>query len=236
MSFTESRLTNDFKSDQKKYSRVNDAYKIKETVINKYLVDAGLDLSTLHIVIKAVKYDKKLYVYGKDKTHQHYKLLVSYDFCTSSGKLGPKRQSGDGQIPEGFYYIDRFNPQSTFHLSLGINYPNTSDKKLTKHSNPGGDIFIHGDCVTIGCIPITDDKIKELYILAVEARNNGQLKIPVYIFPIEFNKIRKNEYILGYNPENDKFWNNLRKGYDYFETHKKLPQVNVGEDGYYEFK
>src|SRR5690606_11025729 len=103
------------------------------------------------------------------KNGEKFTLVKTYPVCSSSGLPGPKRKKGDRQTPEGFYHIDRFNPQSAFHLSLGINYPNSSDKILG-HSDPGGDIFIHGSCVTIGCVPLTDDLIKEVYVLAVEAK------------------------------------------------------------------
>ena len=65
-------------------------------------------------------------------------------------------------MPEGFYELDWFNPQSNFFLSLHINYPNASDRILGSRKNPGGDIFLHGSCASIGCIPITDDGIKEV--------------------------------------------------------------------------
>ena len=100
-----------------------------------------------------------------------------------SGILGPKRQEDDWQIPEGFYHIDRFQPDSKFYISLGIGYPNTSDKILGVKDNLGCDIFIHGGCATVGCIPITDDQIKELYLVALETQSNSERRIPVHIFP-----------------------------------------------------
>ena len=101
---------------------------------------------------------------------------------------GPKRREGDLQIPEGFYYIDRFNPKSNFYLSLGINYPNQSDRVLGKRGNLGGDIHSYTAAgVTIGCVPITDEYIKEVYWLAVQAKSNGHAKIPVHIFPTELD-------------------------------------------------
>src|SRR5690606_4688666 len=126
-------------------------------------------------------------------------------------------------------HINHFNPQSIFHLSLGINYPNASDKILSDKKSPGSSIYIHGDCVTIGCIPITDDKIKELYVLAVEARNNGQAKIPVHIFPARLTeenfKSLRSEY--ASNPVLISFWQNLRIGYDGFESTKKIRGFKV---------
>ena len=68
-------------------------------------------------------------------------------------------------------------------MSLKINYPNASDHILSDRRRPGGDIFIHGSCVTIGCVPLRDDPIEEIYLAAVDARTSGQARIPVHIFP-----------------------------------------------------
>ncbi|MBP6411700.1 MAG: L,D-transpeptidase family protein, partial [Pseudarcicella sp.] len=147
-----------------------------------------------------------------------------------SGIIGPKRAEGDLQVPEGFYHIDRFNPLSSFHLSLGINYPNASDKILGKEK-PGSDIFIHGSDVTVGCVPLTDDKIKEVYALAVQARNGGQKQIEVHIFPFELTDNKLNRHLE--NPSYT-FWKSLQKGYLFFESRKKLPKIDVRKDGIYD--
>ncbi|MEN8249945.1 MAG: hypothetical protein ABFS32_13510, partial [Bacteroidota bacterium] len=160
-----------FKDDQLRYSRVRNAYKQKGTLVDNLLKDKSI--TTPYIFLRIFKQEEVIEVWTREKSKEKYSLLKKYDFCSTSGELGPKRQSGDYQIPEGFYYIDRFNPSSNFYLSLGVNYPNASDRILGVKGSLGGDIFIHGDCVTIGCMPITDDKIMELYILAVEAKNNG---------------------------------------------------------------
>ena len=228
----------DFKSEQLKNSRVKAAYQEKKGSAQSLLENHGIDITNLEIFIRAFKKERVLELWGKNQTDEKFKIIKRYDFCESSGKPGPKRKQGDSQIPEGFYTIDRFNPWSKFHLSLGINYPNRSDRILGDKQNPGGDIFIHGNCVTIGCIPITDDKIKELYLFAVEAKNNGQDKIPVHIFPArlgqkEFEKLRrkyaKDEALID-------FWRNLQEGYVHFEKGRTLPQVSVSQNGRYKFE
>jgi murein L,D-transpeptidase YafK len=119
-------------------------------------------------------------------------------------------------------------------LSLGLNYPNGSDKILSDKQRPGGSIYIHGNCVTIGCIPITDDKIKELYILAVEARNSGQQKIPVHIFPARLSDEGFDELKHEYTDESlIRFWENLKRIYADFEDSKKLKSYRVNESGGY---
>lgn len=223
-------IKNDFKASQLKHSRVKQAYSDKGTCVEGMLHE--LNIKEVHIFIRAFKLEEKLEVWGKDKDSRKFKLITSFPFCHSSGYLGPKRRRGDYQIPEGFYEIDRFNPESNFHLSLRVNYPNASDKIQSNATRLGGDIFIHGSCVTVGCIPITDDWIEEVYILAVEAKNNGQLNIPVHIFPSILNQNNYQELIKDY-PNYTSFWSSLKEGYDYFEDTRVLPKVDVNDEGQY---
>ena len=224
-----------FKAEQMKYPRVKTAYKEKEKHIKEHLKDKGLSLDKIEILLVAFKKEKKLELWAKNINEKKYQLINTYNFSAFSGKLGPKRAQGDGQIPEGFYYIERFNPASNFYLSLGVSYPNASDKKKSTAKDLGGDVFIHGSDVTIGCIPITDDKIKELYIYAVEAKNNGQKKIQIAIFPSKldetgFTKLKK-EY--SSNRPLLHFWEKLKDIYDYFQSHKTLPSITTDEKGDY---
>lgn len=222
-----------FKQQQLQFPRVRTAYAEKEELLNAELQKTGFTLSNLQLYLRAFKLEKQLEVWVKKTTDTAFYYFKSYPFCALSGEVGPKRRQGDGQVPEGFYHISRFNPQSNFYLSLGINYPNTSDKILG-HPNPGGDIFIHGSCVTIGCIPITDDKIKELYLLCVEARTNGQEKIPVHIFPMKLSD--SNRQLLDKKEvsiSTKELWSSLKKAYDYFEKNKIVPNINISSKGYY---
>lgn len=181
-------LQSDFLSDQKRYKRVRTAIDEKSELLKSQLQKKDLELDNFHLLMVAYKASDEFELYVKENTSETYEHLKTYEICSKSGKLGPKRKQGDLQVPEGFYHIDRFNPYSNFYLSLGINYPNASDRIVSKASNLGGDIFIHGECVTIGCLPMTTDKIKEIYMYAVHARNNGQSQIPVYIFPYRMSK------------------------------------------------
>lgn len=226
-----------FKQKQLEFSKVKTAYREKEKTMLESLSRSGIDVNKLEICLRAFKREKVLELWARSKQNSEFKHLRDFDICTSSGTLGPKRKEGDMQVPEGFYYIAHFNPESNFYLSLGINYPNASDKLLSDKMHPGGAIYVHGNCVTIGCIPITDDKIKELYIYAVEARNNGQMQIPVSIFPCRMDDksyaLIKEEY--AGNKHLIDFWNNLKPGYDYFQVHKHLPKISVLKSGLYSF-
>lgn len=170
-----------------KSGRLLSAYEEKKDIIAANLKEKNLSLDNIHILISAYKYEQELDIYVKNKEENKYELLETYPICAKSGDLGPKSKAGDKQVPEGFYFIDRFNPMSTYYLSLGLNYPNEADKLRSDAEDLGGDIYIHGECVTIGCMPMTNDKIKEIYVYALQAKENGQDKIPVYIFPFRMN-------------------------------------------------
>ncbi|HPS31520.1 MAG TPA: L,D-transpeptidase family protein [bacterium] len=226
-----------FLADQKKFGRVMSAYREKWDTVSSILKKANIEQNKPNIMIVSFKHEMRLDVYGKNATDKQYRLLKSYSICAASGDLGPKRKQGDYQVPEGFYYIERFNPSSSYYLSLGLNYPNESDKKKSRFSDLGGDIFIHGECVTIGCMPMTNDKIKEIYILALEAKNNGQKKIPVYVFPFEMTSQNMKKFIEMYNENKElpAFWENLRTGYDLFIKNKNELKVSVDKKGNYIF-
>ena len=103
-----------------------------------------------------------LEVWGRLKSSE-LELFKRYSFTGFSGGSGPKLREGDGQIPEGIYAIEYLNPNSQFHLSMKLNYPNTFDKakgKADGRDRLGFDIFIHGGSATIGCIPIWDAGIE----------------------------------------------------------------------------
>src|SRR5690606_38541321 len=145
-------IPTDFLTEQKKFERVRTAIKEKQKLIEKKLTENQITLENLNLLLVAYKDNDLLDVYAKTKQETKYKKILSYKICSRSGQLGPKRKQGDYQVPEGFYYIDRFNPSSNFYLSLGLNYPNAADKRNSKANHLGGDIFIHGSCVTIGCL------------------------------------------------------------------------------------
>lgn len=216
-----------FKTSQLKYSRVRQAYKDKESSMLTLLRERNIDKNNLTIYLRAFKKEKQIELWGKNKSDTKYSLIKTYKICRTSGQLGPKRKQGDSQIPEGFYYINRFNPYSNFYLSLGINYPNKSDRILGVKGKLGGDIFIHGACATIGCLPIRNEQIKELYIFCVEAKNNGQSKIPVTIFPSKLTDKRYKHLTDKYKTDSDKvgLWTDLKSGYDIFNETKQLPTI-----------
>jgi murein L,D-transpeptidase YafK len=228
-------MSQTFKDKQIQFARVMIAFKEKNNRVDTLLKKHHIQKNELNIFLRAFKSEKRLELWGKNKNDKHYVLITTYPFCEVSGDLGPKRKEGDGQIPEGIYEINHFNPESNFYLSLGISYPNKSDAILGAKGKLGGEIYIHGNCVTIGCIPITDDLIKELYVFAVEARNNGQEEIPVHIFPTTLDDTKLNalkEYAKS-DSEKIEFWKNLYAIYRQFEATKTLKPVSIDSKGRY---
>ncbi len=225
-----------FKQDQQKFPRVRQARINTKSSRDSLLAAIGLNDSSYQILLRAFKYERILELWAAHNDSSSFKHLRDYRFTSFCGELGPKRCQGDQQIPEGVYYIDRFNPRSNYHLSMGIDYPNKSDRIRKTKPDPGGDIFIHGNRVTIGCIPIGDSLIEELYVFAVDAKSAGQNKIPVHIFPYRMDDSLKMEMCKVYddrNPSPRSLWDELRPLYNYFEKTHSLPKISISDDGRY---
>ncbi|GAA4362439.1 hypothetical protein GCM10023185_30410 [Hymenobacter saemangeumensis] len=208
-----------FWQEQLLFPRVRDAKATTGPRVDARLRAKHLNPQRLEIFLRLIKTQSELEVWARNMGGGPFELLHSYELAGTSGTLGPKRKSGDYQVPEGFYEIDRFNPKSNYHLSLGLNYPNEADRALGE-PNPGGDIFIHGSNVTVGCLPITDAGIEEVYLLAVMARASGQAVIPVHIFPFPLTPA---EFAKRSMSPHYAFWKGLQKGYQHFETTHDLP-------------
>lgn len=221
---------------QKTFSRPADALKRKADTLKSQFKQKGLAWPAKYLYFRSFKWDSQFEVWVKNDLNEQFKLFKSYKVCALAGTMGPKRMEGDYQVPEGFYYINEFNPKSSYHLSLGLNYPNESDKVLSDEQMPGGEIFIHGSCVTVGCIPLTDDKIEEVYILAALAKDAGQEFIPVHIYPIKFDVQRSSDYftnLIKDDPALKRFASQLEDAFYYFERYKQLPVVMIDDKGSY---
>lgn len=119
--------------------------------------------------LEVYKGSRRLYLFHHDR------VLAAYDIDLGFAPAGHKAQRGDGRTPEGEYLIDRRNPNSEYHLSIGLDYPNATDVEVARAAgvSPGGDIFIHGEPRkfrrqrdwTAGCIAVTNDEIEEIYAM-----------------------------------------------------------------------
>lgn len=114
-------------------------------------------------------------------------VLKRYKVALGGNPVGPKQFEGDGRTPEGLYFIDRQNPNSAYHLSLGISYPNEADIARAKAAGrePGSDIFIHGQAKknrgrgrdwTAGCIAVKDREMEQIYAMV-------RVGTPIFILP-----------------------------------------------------
>lgn len=119
------------------------------------------------LTLVAMKEERTLEVWTAGVNGAPFRL-ARWPFTATSGGIGPKRKAGDGQIPEGIYPLDGLNPNSLFHLSVRVGYPNDDDRAraAARGDDPGGDIFVHGGAASIGCIAIGDAAIDELFVLA----------------------------------------------------------------------
>ena len=174
------------------------------------------------VYLRAFKKEKLLELWTQNDTSYHF--VKRYNFTATSGVLGPKKQEGDLQIPEGFYFIDAFNPNSKFHLSFRINYPNQADLVRNKNTeNPGSDIYVHGGNSSIGCIAIGDENIEELFSICHKLFLKNT-PIQVHIFPckMEDENLAK---ITNDFPVNFEFWKSIQPMYHFFQSHKMLGEV-----------
>jgi len=223
---------------QRSLPRPSIAMQKKLDTLQKQFAAQGLKWPAKYMYVRSFKYDAQLEVWVSNSRKEPFKLFKTYRVCALAGSLGPKRVQGDYQVPEGFYYINEFNPNSNYYLSLGLNYPNASDKILSDPVKPGGDIYIHGSCVTVGCIPINDQQIEELYILAAHAKSAGQDYIPVHIFPIRYDNKRSVDYLATLTKTDEKlkaFAAKLEAVYDHFEVTRQLPLIMTDNFGEYQF-
>ncbi|MCA9720144.1 MAG: L,D-transpeptidase family protein [Myxococcales bacterium] len=176
--------------------------------------------------MRAFKAERELEVWATDRRGDPFTHVTTYKICAASGVAGPKKAEGDGQVPEGFYTINLFNPRSSYHLSMRVSYPNRRDRALRY---TGSAIMIHGDCVSIGCLAMSDERIEELWVMN-KALPEGE-RADVHLFPgrdlagmIERARPR--------DPELAAFWTTLKRGNDAFEANHQLPVIRVKDGAY----
>jgi murein L,D-transpeptidase YafK len=230
-------MQKDFISFQKSFQRVDDAFFKKEETLKAEFAAKGLEWPAKYMYIRSFKLDSKLEIWVKNSAAEPYRKFKTYKVCALAGNLGPKRYQGDYQVPEGFYYINEFKPNSQYHLALGVNYPNASDRILSDKAKPGGEIYVHGSCVTVGCIPLTDPIIEEVYVLSASTKAAGQDFIPIHVFPISFKSDKSKETLdkmLEQRPDYKPLAHRLEKVYYYFEEKKQLPTIVINALGEYD--
>ena len=178
--------------------------------------------TTAPIMVRIFKEEATLEVW-KQKDNGRYDLATSYDICKWSGKLGPKFTEGDRQAPEGFYTVrpHQMNPQSSYHLSFNIGFPNAYDRA---HGRTGQHLMVHGACSSAGCYSMTDEQVEQIYAFARDAFKGGQTDFQIQAFPFRMTAANMARY---QDDPNYEFWTMLKEGYDHFEITKVPPKVDV---------
>lgn len=124
------------------------------------------------VLLAAFKDERQLELYARARRGT-WRLVQRYPILGASGGPGPKLVEGDRQVPEGVYSVTFLNPNSKFHLSMRLDYPNRFDREMAKKDKRtilGGDIMIHGGIGSTGCLAMGDPAIEELYTLAGAVR------------------------------------------------------------------
>lgn len=166
-----------------------------ENRLKPYFTQANIAYPPQEIAMLTFKNQKMIELWAKDN-QQSWQHIKNYPLTAYSGKLGPKLKRNDGQIPEGIYKITHFNPYSSQHLSLMLNYPNQFDRQWARYDGRqdlGDNIFIHGKAKSVGCLAIGNQAIDDIFVLVKEV---GKENTKIIIAP---NDLRKTSPIANKN-------------------------------------
>lgn len=153
-----------------------------EPKIKSFFSKANIQYPPQEVALLAFKAEKKIELWAKD-SNKDWTFIHHYPLTGYSGRLGPKLKENDMQIPEGIYQLVAFNPFSSWHLSMKINYPNQFDQQkahIEGRRKPGNNIFIHGKNLSVGCLAVGNQAIDQLFVLA---RRVGLKNIQLIISP-----------------------------------------------------
>ena len=175
-----------------------------------HLEQQGISYPPRELVFVGLKEEKMLEVYAKNGTNG-FKLIRSYPIKAASGVAGPKLRQGDRQVPEGIYAIELLNPNSSYHLSLRIGYPNAFDREQAGRegrTNLGGDIMIHGKDLSVGCLAMGDEAAEDLFVLAADT---GIENVTVILTPVDFRLGKKVPEAAKLPPWSEQIYVEIRK-------------------------
>lgn len=217
-------------ASKKNHSR---AIKVAERILpelRESLAKKGL-APGLPVYLRAFKESSEMELWMLPPGAAEWKHFKTWKIARWSGKLGPKMAQGDLQTPEGFYFTNResLNPESLYHLSFNVNYPNGRDRAL---GYTGNLIMVHGSNLSVGCFAMTDPVIEIIYTLVSMAIGHGQTTVPIHSFPFRMKasrlaKAEKNTNEAPLLP----FWRQLEPAWKQFEATKRLPvTTNRGGD------
>ena len=180
------------------------------------------------LALVAIKNAQRLELYARQSEQDPWHFVKAYPVLAASGKLGPKLRAGDYQVPEGVYRVAFLNANSRFHLSLKLDYPNQFDQKMARsdgRSDLGGDIMIHGNSVSIGCLAMGDEAAEELFVMAaLSAKEN----VKVVVSPIDFRTQASPGFALNL-PWTEDLYASLRKELRNYKRSHSPGEISPGE-------
>lgn len=222
-------------------ARVAGARLVHEASLKERAAALGLTWPPRELYLRAFKHERTLEVWAGDGGGRPLVLFEEHAICGESGTVGPKVERGDLQIPEGLYLVTRLHPDSQGWLSLRMSYPNVADRARAaargraeqRRVSPGGDILVHGTCISIGCIAIDNEPIERVYLLALEPMARGRA-IRVDVFPGRLEPERLDalfEHIDDIATVG--LWRSLVPAYFAFERTRHVPAAWPRQDGTY---
>lgn len=189
-----------------------------------YFKKAKVPYPPRDVTLIALKQEKKLELWARDKGD--FRFIRDYPIMAASGDTGPKLHQGDKQVPEGIYHITDLNPNSHYHLSMKLNYPNEFDLVRAEEegrTNLGSDIFIHGKHASIGCLAMGDAAIRELFVLTAQV---GAQNVKVVIAPHD-----PRAYPLTADPDEMPEWTPQLYAWITREIENVSPKTKVSKSG-----
>lgn len=201
----------------------------------------GIEWPPRELYLRAFKAERVLEVWAGNGRGEPLVLFEEHPICGESGTIGPKVERGDLQIPEGLYVVTKLHPDSQGWLSLRMSYPNLADRARAaergaaeqRRVSPGGDILVHGTCISIGCIAIDNAPIERVYLLALAPWSRGRT-VRVDVFPGRFEPAALDS-LLEHARElpTVRLWRSLMPAYFGFERTRRVPSAWPRADGTY---
>ncbi len=216
-----------FKVLQLRNKNPKTAFVEKEEIVKKMLTEKNIDYETFEVLLRVIKSEQIMELWVKDRRdNDKFILLKTYNLCISKNRDGLR--GTELLVPESFYHISKFHPGDPYFLRMETNFPNESDRI---RGRTGGDVAIHGGCFSTYCTPFTDEDIKEIYVLAVEAKSKGEKMVLVHNFParmddVNFKKLI-NDPLYADNAKKIAYWTNMKEVYDYFEKNRTIPKIKI---------
>ena len=191
--------------------RVNEYGVVVKTRLQPDFDKAGLSYPPNGITLVILKQERLVELYARSDNSDGYRYIRTFPILAASGRLGPKLQEGDEQVPEGIYGVESLNPNSHYHVALHVDYPNSFDREKAKadgRTDLGGDIMIHGSNVSIGCVAMGDVTAEDLFVLSALV---GIKNVQLIFCPLDFRLTKDRPAGAGLPSWAQELYNNLER-------------------------